>query len=201
MLGKYIALIGPNGAGKSHHLSRLKKKLESDFKVSTFYAGRFQFKILPLNWLLKKIKPSKVSKGPKPNSRKREVREFNQPLVKYIAPIIYYFEYLLRYFFIVLPRQMSNDYVLVDRDFIDLTASPNAHTGLVKVLDWILPGPKRIVLEAPATVLFSRRQELPKEELARQLAAYHELDCIARLRTDKKGSLEALHEIILELRR
>ena len=139
----YLAIVGCNGSGKSTTVKNVVEKLrQENIEAAHIYSGRIQFRILPLNFFIRLLKPDKIegkktekleqleqkddSKGKeKKEAYAREVRIFNSPFLNNIAPLVYYVEYLLRYVIQVHPKRIFNDIVITDRGYIDLFTSPN----------------------------------------------------------------------------
>jgi len=81
----------------------------------------------------------------------------------------------------IYPRLVRSTLVLLDRDYHDLLVDPKRYryggpAWLARAVGWFIPRPQLVILlDAPPEVLYSRRRELPFEEITRQREAYLEL--------------------------
>jgi thymidylate kinase len=81
----------------------------------------------------------------------------------------------------IYPRLVRSTLVLLDRDYHDLLVDPKRYryggpAWLARAVGWFIPRPQLVILlDAPPEVLYSRRRELPFEEITRQCEAYLEL--------------------------
>ncbi len=212
----YITIIGCSGSGKSTTVKNLVEKLrQENIETVSIYSGRIQFRMLPINFFLKLLKPDKIEgkkiekegakstqEGKEKQGTKeqyaREVRIFNSSFLNNIAPFVYYVEYLLRYFVQVHPKRIFNDIVITDRGYIDLFASPNMNKKMCSFFFKILPKPKHILLWNDPGVLAERRQEFRIEDLEKQLQAYDRFSALylMKIKTDNLNIVDAITQKI-----
>lgn len=206
----YLAIVGCNGSGKSTTVKNVVAKLQQEnIETAHIYSGRIQFRMLPINFFLKLLKPDKIegkkvedSKSTEKKEAKkqfaREVRIFNSPLLNNIAPFVYYVEYLLRYMIQIHPKRIFNDIVITDRGYIDLFASPNMDKKTCSFFFKILPKPKHILLWNDLEVLMERRPEFRKEDLEKQLQGYDRFPnlYLMKIKTDKLDIVDTIAQKI-----
>src|SRR3989344_4456952 len=210
----YLAIVGCNGSGKSTTVKNVVEKLrQENIETAHIYSGRIQFRMLPINFFVKLLKPSKIEgkkveqKEEKADHKKenkakeefaREVRLFNSPFLNNVAPFIYYLEYLLRYLLQVHPKSIYNDIVITDRGYIDLFASPNLNKIICKVCFKFLPKPKHILLWNSPEALAERRPEFRIEDLQKQLHAYDQFSnlYLMKIKTDHQNVTEIIAQKI-----
>jgi thymidylate kinase len=162
--GLCVVVLGPDGAGKSTILSLLAAE--------------------PPSWstgaVLRHLKPSVIQ---------RQTRDTSDPhgvpprgLFASVLKCAYWlFEYTAGYYLHVRPGLDAGKLVLFDRYLLDVLVDSRRYryggpSWLTKLLWRVVPKPDLVVLlHAPADVLLARKQELPREEIERQLAAYEEL--------------------------
>jgi thymidylate kinase len=162
--GGWIAFIGPDGAGKSLVINFVSKQFAPAFRdVSRFH-----------------LRPKLLSR--KPTVDAPITNPHGRPprgLLASAAKIFYYAaDYLLGYVFQILPAMIRTRLILFDRYIYDLQAdNKRVRYGgpkwLLNLAARVVPGPDLVVLlDAPAEVLRTRKQEVPFEEVARQRTAY-----------------------------
>ena len=206
----YLTIVGCNGSGKSTTVKNLVEKLrQENIEAANIYSGRMQFRMLPINFFLKLLKPDKVegkkveNQSGKENKEQydREVRIFNSPFLNNIAPFVYYIEYLLRYFIKIHPQRIFNDIVITDRGYIDLFTSPNMNKKICRFFFSLLPQPKYILLWNDAEVLAERRPEFRIEDLQKQLQAYEQFSSsfLLKIKTDNLDIVNIIAQKIEEM--
>ncbi len=167
----FVVFIGTDGSGKTttttNFANYFKKK---GLNVEYEYGGRFQFRYLPLNWLVSRTANIKKKQGEKPDTIK-----YNSNFVYFATPLVYYFEYLLRYLFSTFIKRRKNHFVFADRSYIDVITSANASQKFAKFLyKYFLPKPSKVFfLYNEAHILSSRRPEHDPEDIKRQLKGFH----------------------------
>ena len=102
--------------------------------------------------------------------------------VSSVLKLGYYFTiYLIGYWLIVRPKLVRSTLVVFDRYYHDLLVDPQRYRyggpmWLARLVGRLVPKPNLwIVLDAPAEVLQSRKQEVTFEETCRQRKAYLDL--------------------------
>jgi thymidylate kinase len=152
--GMVISFIGLDGTGKTTLANALVSLLrERGFQGQYIYMGRLRAHALPMQSVSKKIGVSKIEKKRKP------------PRIYLIArELAYYFDFLTRYLFIVLPRVLTGTVMVCDRYaydfFLDKYFSP-----LSKCLfTFMYPRPGILVmLDVPEDEIIKRKNEYDRE--------------------------------------
>ena len=105
------------------------------------------------------------------------------------AKLLYlWVDYVIGYLLRVRPRMVRSTFVIFDRYYHDLLIDARRFRyggpkWLAKIIGHLIPLPDLIlILDAPADVLQSRKQEVAKEESERQAFAYRILAQSAQLR-------------------
>ena len=172
--GVYLAVLGPDGAGKSSMIERLSSRLTGPFAGSTCYG--FTPGII-----------HHLRHGPyRPNDAPHAlpVRSYWMSVAR---AVLYWFTYYTLGYLVRHLNLARSILVLSDRHFVDVLVDPKRYRyggpqWLVRLIWRLIPKPDLIVLlDAPAEVLQSRKQEVPFEETARQRRAY--LTLVHGLRT------------------
>lgn len=157
-------LLGPDGVGKSSVTAGMGDGVAAGF------AGCDRFHLRPLNW---------------PGRRRAEVncnphaQAARGPLVTVLKLAFLFVLNWLGYLAVVRPRVRRGRLVLFDRYFPDCLVDrrryrvPASCRWLAELVARWLPRPDvYLVLDAPAHVLRSRKQEVPEMEAARQRREY-----------------------------
>jgi thymidylate kinase len=165
--GGWIAFMGPDGCGKSSVI----EAVSTEFAPA--YRGVLRFHMRP-NFL--KVRAGE--RAPVVDPHGKPPRGFFMSIVKGIYMASDYFAgYLAR----IRPAMMRTHLVISDRYFYDiLVDSKRIRYGgpgwLLRLIGRIIPRPElTLLLNAPPEVLWSRKQEVPFEEVVRQQKAYLEL--------------------------
>jgi thymidylate kinase len=165
--GLWIAFIGPDGCGKSTVLQSVGRELAPAFReVRTFH-------LRP-----RLIGRRHTSAGPVSEPHGRPPRGVWASVAKVLDLVA---DYLFGYVAWLRPALIRSSLVVFDRCFFDLLVdSRRIRYGgprwLLQLAARILPQPDLVILlDAPADVLWKRKQEVPFPEVIRQRAAYLEL--------------------------
>lgn len=164
--GLKIVFLGTDGSGKSTVISQLQKSLLPMFRQVNLFHWKPDL-------LFKKKCQSNNSSTPhllKPRTR----------LGSYLKLIVYLAEYLLGYIVITIPQKIRSTLIIYDRYAYDMLIDQKrfrlkVNQSIIKALLKTVPSPDLIIyLEAPVGTLLSRKQELPQEEILRQVGAFRE---------------------------
>lgn len=163
--GKVVVFLGPDGAGKSTVLNLLQAELNtrgSEFAFRYFAPG-----------FLKRYRP-KDDGGVTTNPH--EGRQYGPALI-FAKLSLMLFE-----FHMGLPRlRQGHRLVLFDRYIHDILVDPRRYRmdRLRGWMRWMLKAAPKpdllVIISAPAEMIQARKQEVPPEETARQVAAYEAL--------------------------
>lgn len=162
--GLCLVMLGPDGVGKSTMKAQLVKRLATVFTQSRTYHFRPR--------VIGRVGPGRPIA--QPHSMKPRGR---------IASVLYlltvFVDYWLGYLIHIRPLLKRSSLVVLDRYFHDLLIDPiryryGAPMWLARGMRWLIP-PSDIlflVLDADEQVIYSRKRELPFDELVRQRSAY-----------------------------
>jgi hypothetical protein len=174
-----ITVAGPDGAGKTTFCDALVGRVLSDRDVRRVH---HRFGLLP------------VRNGAVPTARPHAHAPYPPGLSE--AKVLYLFtESLAAWLLWARPFVRSGGVLLTERGWWDLAVDPRryrlrAHPRLVGGLGRLLPrSDLLIVLEGPAELLAARKDESSREELARQLDAWHQVVPARQRRIYLDGSL------------
>ncbi len=162
--GGWIAIMGPDGAGKSLVISALRQQLSSAFRTVRCFHLRPK--------LLRRSGPAEAVVAD-PHGKPPRGRLLS------IAKVLFMLaDYLLGYLFQLAPAMMRSDMIIFDRYIYDLLVdSKRVRYGgplwLLRLAARVVPRPDLVILlDAPAEVLWSRKQEVAFEEVVRQRERY-----------------------------
>jgi thymidylate kinase len=196
--GLVVAVLGVDGAGKSTVMARVEQDLAPAFWSTKLYHGRALDS--PLRWtkrvrqerrerdLIKLELEREAAANPHavPLSRDPHDKPSRGLALSLVKLGLWWADYtLLGYLADVFPRLRRSTLVLFDRYYHDLLADPIRHRyggpiWLARFVGRGFPQPHLVILlDAPAEVLYARKQEVSLEETARQRDAY--LDVVQKL--------------------
>ena len=162
--GGWIAIMGPDGAGKSLVISALRQQLSSTFRVVRCYHLR-----------PKLLRPGNSAEAAVTDPHGKPPRGMLASIAKVFFLLAdYVFGYLIQ----LAPAMMRSDMIIFDRYVHDLLVDARRvrYGGpgwLLRLLASVVPRPDLVILlDAPAEVLWSRKQEVTFEEVVRQRTGY-----------------------------
>jgi thymidylate kinase len=164
--GLFVVLIGPDGSGKSTIASNLEAYLRPLFQGTRYF--HFNFGILPRLRDLMRHLGAKVPEEAPATSPGQAVR------VGTLRSLVYLAYYSLDFFLghlVILRARGHGQFVIFDRYIYDylIQQSMSLPEGLMGVVLRLLPRPDAVVyLRNQPEVIFARKPELSREELARQ---------------------------------
>ncbi len=163
--GFHIALLGPDGAGKSSVAQEVQRALSPVFLGSTCRS-------FPPKLLNRQVGNSSQPHDIPPRSR----------FSSFVRAVLYWWTYYSPgYYFTIYPALIRSSLVIHDRHVIDCLVDPvrYRYSGpawlLYGMWRWI-PKPELVILlDVPAEIVQSRKQEVSFEVSAKQRLAYREL--------------------------
>ena len=167
-MGLTIAFISPDGGGKSTIIEAITSTCKGCFHgiENIYFRPRF-FKNLGS---YKPINPQgEASSNPDPHAVKP-----NGILKSFARYFFYNLDFLLGYFFRIYPLKIKRRLVIFDRYYYDYYVDLkryqfNLPKFLPRLFSFMIPQPDLVfVLDAPADVIYSRKQELSITEIERQ---------------------------------
>lgn len=162
--GGWIALIGPDGSGKSAIIGAISQQFTAAYREVKLYHLR------PKSLRRKTSSGTAVT-----DPHGRPPRGLLASLAKVVDLAV---DYFVGYFFQIAPAMRRSHLIIFDRYIYDLIVdSKRIRYGgpawLLRFVGRIIPRPDLVILlDAPAETLWSRKQEVPFEEVVRQRAAY-----------------------------
>ncbi|HZV98382.1 MAG TPA: hypothetical protein VFF74_05275 [Methylophilaceae bacterium] len=166
--GLRIVFLGPDGSGKSTVINAVTQQLSQAFRQVEY----------------RHLRPGKLPQGVSKNAAHADDPHGRQQRGQLgsIAKLLYFWgSYQIGSLIWLYPRYLRSTLVIFDRYYQDLLADPtryrySASIKLARLLGRWLPQPDLVfILDAPAEVLQSRKQEVPFAESARQRNAYRAL--------------------------
>jgi thymidylate kinase len=165
--GAWIAFMGPDGSGKSAVIAAVKQQFASAFGgVQSFH-----------------MRPRALPGGAAPGTAVTDPHgQAPRGLIASVAKMFFLAaDYILGYAFQIAPALCRTRLILFDRYFYDLLVdSKRVRYGgpawLLRLVARVIPRPDLVILlDAPAETLWSRKKEVPFDEVVRQRSAYLEL--------------------------
>lgn len=173
--GNFLVVLGPDGVGKTTLITGLHDQLAllKNQELESIHLLHFRPHLLPnINQLL--------------TGKAEVIGEFNDPhsapaagQISSLFRIVYYsFDYIFGYWLKLRQKINSGHTIIFDRYFYDFIIDPRR--SRLSLPEWlprlfllIIPKPDLVfVLDAPAYEIYKRKQELPLDEIERQLCAY-----------------------------
>lgn len=205
--GAFLVVLGPDGVGKTTFIAGLRMQLTilQDKDIDNIQLLHFRPHLIPN---INKLLTGKVE----------IIGDFNNP---HSAPpagkfssllrISYYsLDYFLGYWLKLRQNMIQGRTIIFDRYFYDFIVDPRRSrlslpTWAPQLFIWMIPKPDLVfVLDAPPAEIRRRKQELPIEEIERQIGAYRKLaaDAPTRFfRIDASQPPEAMVDAALQVLR
>jgi thymidylate kinase len=165
--GAWIAFIGPDGSGKSVVIDAVRRQFAPAFRDVRCFHMRPRL-----------LRRKAIADGPVTDPHGQAPRG----LLASIAKAFYFAaDYYLGYAFQIAPALSRTRLILFDRYIYDLVVdSKRVRYGgpgwLLRLVARAVPRPDLVILlDAPAEVLWSRKREVPFDEVIRQRSAYLQL--------------------------
>lgn len=174
-VGMSIAILSPDGGGKSTVINEISDRVSGSFHgIDVRYIRPRLFKNLGRYNV---INPTKEEKSnPNPHDK-----ELHNPVKSLIRFLFYNLDYQLGTIFDVKLQKVRKKLVIYDRYYYDYYVDMkryqyNLPKWLPKVFEFSIPKPDLIfILDAPAEILYERKQELTLDELKRQREEYKKI--------------------------
>lgn len=170
--GISIAFLSPDGGGKTTAIQRSREMCSGSFYGDVLLYFRPH---LLSNAGSYKIYNKTSEEATNPDPHGKTLNSIPKSLVRFF---FYNLDFILGTWFKILPIKIKKKLVIFDRYYYDYYADMKRYQyklspAFAKAFAWSIPSPNLIfVLDAPAEILYARKQELPVEELARQREAY-----------------------------
>lgn len=169
--GIVVVVAGPDGVGKSTLAAALPPAAAGLFRRTMRYHSRPS--VLP--------RPGAVLGRPAPDSTAPHARAPHGPVLSTALVMYHWFDFLAGYVVRVAHVRARTGLVIVERGWWDIAVDPlryriSAPPWLIKALGRVLPHPDlTLILNADEDVIFDRKRELPRAELARQQRRWREV--------------------------
>jgi len=160
-----ICFLGPDGSGKSTIIDEVEQ--------SQLFINNYYFHLKPI-----KIKSSSANNEMVENPHKYSSYS---KLKSYIKLLYFIYQYNMGWLKNIVPMKIKSSLVIFDRYFDDLLVDNKRYRYggnmiMVKLARIFIPKPELyFILTTDAKVIYERKQEVPFEELERQIVAYSAL--------------------------
>jgi thymidylate kinase len=165
--GGWIAFMGPDGCGKSMVIDSIRSQYKFAFRDVQCLHMRPKF-----------LRGNAATGAAVTDPHSKPPRGFVASIAK---AFFLFLDYSLGFFFKIVPALGRTHLIVFDRYIYDLLVdSKRVRYGgprwLLRCIAWIVPRPELVILlDAPAEVLWSRKQEVPFSEVVRQQSAYRKV--------------------------
>ena len=169
-----ISFIGMDGSGKTTTTSKVVEILKAHkIKTSRVYTGRGRGNILPIQKIGRPYK--RFEKKFDSKSGKNKVVSLKRRIIYNFAALIFYADFLIRYFDIFLKRR-TKKVVIVDRFGSDILLMDHVWIFLRKLLYFFTPKPTAtIYLYNTVSTLYRRKPNHPRGDLERQAKLFNKI--------------------------
>lgn len=172
--GLFLVLLGPDGSGKTTLAKEMDKRLSPLFSSSEYYHGRFHLfpQLGGIKRLLVPSSKKKIQKELVQSSETDMIQRETLSVTRACINIIYYgTEYMVSRIPVWF-KLRKNKLIVCDRYFYDYLLHPEyiqAPKWLIMLFTKLVPQPDLVLLiKCDAEVIFTRKKELPLEEIERQ---------------------------------
>jgi len=172
--GLVISIMGSDGSGKSSVISMLSTLVKTLYPEGKFIKFHWRPGVLPqLRTLFGKSKLESEFVISNPHSPRKRSR-----IISFFRWLYYTLDYFIGYYLKIFPMKIKTTAVVMDRYYLDIIVDPirygfNLHQWLLKLPLKLIPKPDlTIYLDNEPEELYKRKQELPVEELRRQVNAW-----------------------------
>lgn len=176
--GVLVALVGPDGGGKTTITGLIRERVSKVFPQVWYFHWRPG--LLGDPWALL------GGRRPQPAGKRRQTEHVTSSLRAHLSSLLrisyYVLDYVLGYFFRVLPIRIRGGLVLGDRYFYDYMVAPEGKRftlgpGWARPFLWLVPAPDLVILcTGNASEIHRRKPELELAEIDRQLRAFQMLE-------------------------
>ncbi len=170
--GIFIVFLGPDGSGKSTIAEGVLAKSYDGFRKTFHFHWRPE--LLP--------RPGGKHKSSDHDGAPEPALESKYGLFMSLIRFSYYYgDFILGYWIRIYPRKAATSLVIGERYYYDILVHPERYgfslpAWVYRVLIYFVPKPDMtILLSNEAEVIAERKDELPVEEIRRQLNAYREV--------------------------
>ncbi len=174
--GIHVVLLGPDGAGKTTIGNLIyESELVNDFYEKKSYEHT-RFKILPPLQKIASLFKTKNKEQKEYVPREIEALPANRAM---IYPFYYVIDYILGFLWLYKMKTNGGSFVMFDRYFdeyyVQQTFS-NVSKKYLKLIERFVPKPTLyILISNEPKLIYQRKQELPLEEIEKQISKYTEL--------------------------
>lgn len=182
---KMIAVEAPDGTGKTTFIEALKLKIAESFvsDISKSRVFHFRPEFLPnLGAAGEKMKVMKQDKDFSNPHRAKPVGKINS----FVRMTYYWLDYIIGVPIIIHKSAQFDKITIFDRYIYDFLVDPrrsriNLPYSVRRLFTKLVKQPKIVfVLDAPAEVIYKRKQELTVEEITRQLGEFRKLSYLGK---------------------
>jgi len=170
--GLLVVVLSPDGGGKSSMCKSILEKLLGLFRKTNYFHWRPG--VLPqIRTLFGKSKLESEFVFSNPHSPKKRSK-----ITSFFRWLYYTLDYFIGYYLKIFPMKIKTTAIVMDRYYYDIIVDPirygfNLPQWLLKLPLKIIPKPDlTIYLDNEPEELYKRKQELPVEELRRQVNAW-----------------------------
>jgi len=162
--GLYISILGPDGCGKSSVIEKILIDLKPAFRKTQYFHLRPHL-------------GKNMSQNTKPIDDPHSQNNRGW-LLSFIKIFYFLFDYLFGYIIKTRPMLVRSTFVVFDRYYYDLLVDPKRYRfslplWFAKFIGYFIPRPNLVILlDVPAEVIHTRKQEVSFEETFRQRDEY-----------------------------